>query len=498
MNQYDLVVKNGKVVDPLSQTEKVMNLGIVDGKIFTITLGKIEGKDEIDATGCVVSPGFVDIHTHVDGYVPGGNELLKMGVTSTIGGNCGMYYFETLGNLAQAYEKSEEFDANNVPDSVDFNQTEKDWGDCLDKIDADGYPVNLGMFVGNAALRGMCGLSLDQRDVPANNEQIQKMEAIATKAMKDGAFGVSFGLAYAPGTSKEELVRLFQVASNFNGLASIHPRAFGVEIAGLMRDGVYGQQELIDAAKTTGVKLQIAHIAHQLAFRDVPYNSLVARGLEQIELAQADGVDVTADCLSSVGAGTGVSTGIADLFFYYTDAIEKGTGMKLEQMWKVSTGPHKGQGLTRELFGKLRQHAPFTGIISNAMREDLMVACLIPPYVMISSDIGPTPIPCQTRLLGQYVRENPIFSLSEAVYKLSTLPAIRLGLETKGKIGVGCDADLTIFNPETVDGIIDVVEPERNKASGVEYVVVNGKIALKQGQIISSFAGKTLRHNPWG
>ncbi|MBW2366605.1 MAG: amidohydrolase family protein [Deltaproteobacteria bacterium] len=489
MTQYDLVINNGKVVDPLSKTEKVMNLGIVDDQITTITLNTIKGKNEIDATGCVVAPGFIDIHTHVDGYIPGGNELLKMGVTSAIGGNCGMYYFDK--DFGTIFEDNE---CNDEP--LDFNQIEKDWGECLNTFDEQGFPVNIGMFVGGTALRSMTGLSLEQRDVPANAEQIQKMVEIATKAMNDGAFGVSFGLAYSPGTTKEELVGLFQIAANFNGLASIHPRNFGAGVGGLMRDAIHGQAELIEAAKATGAKLQIGHISHQLALKGIPYNSVVTRGLKQIEDAQGEGVDVMADCLASACAGTGVSTGIADVFFYHTTAIEKSIGVKLEQMWKVASGPYEGQGLTRELFEQLRKEAPRTGIVSNVMREDLMLACLIPPYVMVSSDVGPNPVPSQTKVLGQYVRENPIFSLSEALYKLSTLPAMRLGLESKGKIGVGCDADLTIFNPETVDGVIDN-DHEKNKATGVEYVVVNGKIALEKGEVVSSTAGKSMRHKPW-
>jgi len=125
-----------------------------------------------------------------------------------------------------------------------------------------------------------------------------------------------------------------------------------------------------------------------------------------------------------------------------------------------------------------------------------MLACLIPPYVMVSSDVMSGIIPSQTKVLGQYVRENPILSLSEAIYKTSTLPAIRLGLETKGKIGVGCDADLTIFKQDTVDVVIDQ-DSGQNKSIGIEYVVVNGKIALRQGEVVLSSAGKALRHKPW-
>jgi len=494
MTIYDLVVKNGKVVDPLSETEKVMNLGIVDGKIITITLDNIDGKNEIDATGCIVSPGFIDIHTHTDGNVDGGNFLLKCGVTSAIGGNCGWFFFNT-DMMAALQDENKKFG--------EFGSGKKDWGDCFDLIDEKGYPVNLGMFVGTAALREMSG----QLDInaPANNEHLQKMEELAEKAMNDGAFGVSFGLSYNPGTSKEELVRLFQVASNYNGFASIHPRTHGLGLPGFMRDAVYGQEELIEAAKITGVKLQIGHIAHQLACKGIPYNSLVDRGLKQIEDARAAGVDVMADCFPIVSSGLSVDSPITSALLGKPTLFEKTYGLKVEQAFIVMNGPHKGEGLTKELYATLSKEAPKTVLKGTFMREDLMLATLIPSYVMVSSDCAFYGIsPAQTKVLGQYVREKQVFTLSEAIYKLSTLPAIRLGLENKGKIGVGCDADLTIFNPETVDGIIDVEGmmamdgSDKTEVIGVEYVVVNGKIALKEGQVISSSAGKTLRHQPWG
>jgi len=294
------------------------------------------------------------------------------------------------------------------------------------------------------------------------------------------------------------------VTSNFNGVASIHPRTHGLGMPGIMRDAIYGQAELIDAAKKTGAKLLISHYSQQIAFKSRPYNSLVNRALKQIEDARADGVDIMADCLPVDALGQAIASPILAVCYLNPNLFEKTYGMKLEQAFIIEAGPYKGEGITKELYTKLIKEAPETQFRGTLIREDLMLTSLIPPYVMVSSDILFCIMPVQTKVLGKYVREQQIFTLPEAIYKLSTLPAIRMGLENKGKIGIGRDADLTIFNPETVDGIIDVEGmmamdgSDKTEVIGVEYVVVNGKIALKEGQVISSSAGKTLRHQPWG
>jgi N-acyl-D-amino-acid deacylase len=296
------------------------------------------------------APGFIDIHTHADDVVGAGKFMATIGVTTAIGGNCGSF---------MALEKEErEALLESKEDMMGALQSKEDLGALFARIDQEGYPVNLGMLIGNAALRYWVGA--EDRGAPASEAQIAKMEQLAEVAMAQGAMGVSFGLAYVPGTSSQELRSLFRVAARHGGIASIHPRYHALGFPGFAQDAVAGEEELIEAARATGVKLQIGHIAHQIAFKAKPYDALVKRGLETIERARADGVDVTADCLPIAYFGAAVSESFLDMLV--SPAFEDVYGVRIEDAADIESGPYKGQRLTRELFFRLRQEAPNTAL----------------------------------------------------------------------------------------------------------------------------------------
>ncbi len=483
MPNYDLVIKNGRVMDPASDFEGAYNIGVIDGAITTLTLQEIAGAKEIDARGLVVAPGFVDIHTHVDGLYGGGELMARWGVTTAIGGSCG-----SLTALARqerdALIHSEDDSRNDVEGTEDLES-------LFRRIDAGGYPVNLGMLVPATSLRMRVGAK--DRLAPAD-DQVPHMVELAEADMSQGAFGVSFGLAYVPGTSQKELVELFNVAARHDGIAAIHPRYFAAGLPGFALDAIAGQMELIEAARLTGVKLQIAHIAHQLAFKTRSYGSIVERGLQVIEQAQSEGLDVMADCLPIAFNGAAISEPFMDIVL--SPSVEKHYGVKPEDVLEVVDGPYKGVRLTRERFAQIRKEAPNTPLHIHLMREDLMIRTLLPPYVMVSSDAADNGIPAQLIVLGRMVRELGVLTLMQALYKLSTLPALRLGLERKGRIAVGADADLVVFDPETVQGIVR--SPKPSEIEGVKHVVVNGVPVVEKEKLLQDvLPGKALRYQPW-
>lgn len=487
MQKYDLVVKNGHIMDPASSFDGVLNLGVRNGKLVTLTTDDIPGEVEINAHGLIVSPGFIDVHTHADGESAGAVNLARLGITTAIGGNCGSLFSISKEEFEKLYLESK-------GEIYDLLQYKGDMGAFLEKTAAQGYPINLGMLTGAWYLRLKVGAT-DKRK-PATQEQVQRLAALAEEAMQQGAFGVSFGLAYAPGTSQEELEALFAVAARYDGMAAVHPRYFGPDVFGLSKDAVDGELELIEAARKTRCPLQISHLGYQIDYISQPFDRLFNRSLEAIEQARAEGVDVMADSFPFAFASSVVGEPMTEALF--SPQFRKKTGLDPAKNAIIYFGPHKGEKLTRELYAKLLQEAPNTGFyLPVPVSEELALRSMLPPWVMVCSDSAEMVLqPSQPFVLGRMVRELRMLSLMEALEKMTVLPARRMQLRDKGRIMASADADLVIFDPQQVAGILDAESPAE-KVQGIQYVIVNGVVVLKDGIYQDVRPGKVLRHQVW-
>lgn len=486
---YDLVIRNGLVIDPASRFAGTYTLGVQDGRIATLTTLPIEGRQEIDATGLVVSPGFVDVHTHVDGNRRAGYELVKMGVTSAIAGNCGNFmWFDDLDTMKHRLHEQKDYDVRN------FNRLDRDWSDLLDQVDREGYPVNLGLLVGSATLRLRTGAT--DPNAPATAEQIDRMCAMAAHYIEKGAFGVSFGVMYTPGMVRDELVALFRVAARYQGIAAVHPRHGGTGLPGVVPNALAGHGEVIEVAREVGAKLQLSHIAHQLAFQSRPYDDLTRRGISQVDDARADGVDVMADCMPLAQNVLEIGLPLTAMIFEMLPLVEQNLGRRVHHVMFVKEGPHKGKGLTPELYRQLKVEAPMTAVAVRVMKEDLVIRTLLPDWCFVGSDIGDKFYPAQARVIGNYVREQGAFTLMQALQKCTSVPAERFGLRHKGRIAVGADADFTIFDSETIHGYLPP-GADRSETSGIEHVIVRGTPVMLAGEIRDVMPGRSLRHTPW-
>ncbi|HEX9871124.1 MAG TPA: amidohydrolase family protein, partial [Candidatus Tectomicrobia bacterium] len=336
------------------------------------------------------------------------------------------------------------------------------------------------------ALREAAGVS--DRYAAASPEQLEMMLDLARDAIALGAVGIGFGVAYVPGASREEVLRLFQVAAEAGVPCHLHIRHFGpVPPDNSSLDAV---QEVIAAAAATGASAQVVHIGSMVAAaRDM------RTALWMIEGARARGVDVMADVYPYTAASTGLSTTTFDPGWQ-----ERFGGISYGDLELVSSG----ERLTAETFERYRAQGN-VGAIIHYIPEETIGAALAHPLVMVASDGviengrgHPRGAGTFARVLGRYVREQNVIPLAEAIRKMSLMPAQRLErsvpqMARKGRLSPGSDADVVVFDAGAVGDRATFADPAQRSA-GMRYVVVSGRLVVDDGRLIEGERrGRPLR-----
>jgi N-acyl-D-amino-acid deacylase len=444
---FDLAINNGVVLDPVDG-EYVSNIGVSTGKIEKIDSDFLKGRVNIDLNGEKVAPGFIDIHMHggeVNApcifYAEIFDYMALMGVTTCVGGNCGLGSSEIL-----KWEKS-------------------------------GLPVNYLCLVGHGALREKAGCT--DRYRPASNNELAKMIALLEEDLEGGSLGLSFGLEYTPGAPIDELIKLCRVVSRYpNKLVSAHYRFDAAR-------ALEAIAELIIVARDAGVRFQISHLNSCTAFGQTD------EGLRMIDAAYREGVDLGVDAYPYAAFSTFIGSAVFD-----PGCFEK-WGVSYDAVL-VCEGRYRGQRCSEEIFNYIRKHEPDSLVVAFVMREEEVVRAIRHPLVMIASDGilkegkgHPRAAGAFPRVLGRYVREERHLDLVSAVKKMTLMPAERLGFAAKGRIKEGFDADLTIFNGDT---IIDraTFENPTEPPFGIEYVFVNGIKVVEKGRLTGNLPGAFL------
>ncbi|MBB3110897.1 N-acyl-D-aspartate/D-glutamate deacylase [Paenibacillus phyllosphaerae] len=435
--QYDIVITGGRVINPETKLDQEgLNVGITGDTIEVVTAKPLQGKKVIDATGLVVSPGFID-NLSYDPNPLGVWQKIGDGVTSNIAMHGG-------------------------------TSTPKAW---YAHYERDMPPVNFGASFFYTQARNQFKLS---RYEAAKPEQIAKLREQAEDALNNGALGISFSLEYVPGISKEEIIPLMELAQEYNVPVYFHGRYSDAEAPGTELEGT---QELITYAEETGAAVHIDHI------NSTGGTFSMTEALSLIDAARAQGYDITACTYPYDYWGTYLNSarfdeGWQDRFrISYNDLQIAGTTERL----------------TEQTFRQYQKEGKLA--VAYAIPPQAVIDAFKAPYVMIGSDAilepghnnHPRASGTFARAIGLYVREQQVMSLMDGIAKLSLMPAQRLEkqapeLRKKGRIAKGMDADIVIFDYNTINDRSTVEQPDLMSA-GINVVIVAGQVALEDGKL---------------
>ncbi len=501
--QYDVVIKNGRVVDGSGNPWQRADIAIQDGKIVRIgTVDATSAKQVIDAVGQVVAPGFIDVHTHVEGSIvktPLAPNFLYDGVTTLITGNCG----------------------GSADDLTVF----------FDSLRIIGIAPNVAAMVGhNTVRRQVMKMAFRQPTAP---EQA-RMEDLVEQAMKAGAVGLSTGLIYTPGTwaNTDEVVGLAKQAAKYGGVYASHIRNEGADVKTAVA-------EAIQIGRLAGIPVEISHF--KVASKPIWGSSTETVAL--VEAARREGIDVTVDqypytasstSLESIGPSWALADGDSAVLLRLTNPTSRAK-IKGEMLMSLKKNLRKNyeyavvsmyrpdttyngmsiaainQKLGRkanadtevETIFDLMTRAELKRIqmVYHTMSEEDVATILRYPNTMIASDAGvaqfgsamphPRAYGTNARVLGRYVRDKKVIPLEEAIRRMTSLPAQRFRLTGRGLLQPGYAADIVIFNENTV-GDAATYEVPHAYSTGFSHVLVNGTPVIANGKQTDVRPGKVL------
>lgn len=463
---YDVVIKGGRVIDPESGRDEVADIGIRGGSIAAISATPLKGRKTLDASGQVVSPGFIDLHAHGQDAKGEYYQLLD-GVTTAIDMEIGAMPIASFLNEMQG-------------------KALINYGASAAHICARIEVISAKSCGGHAATRG--GLTMDNAALvtPTTPEQEAAIVSALDREIAAGALGYGLGIEYTPGASRGEIYDVFKAAAVTRAPVFVHVRTRPLDPAPGVPIAV--AQEVIADAAVTGAPLQIVHL-HSTGLRDTP--TLI----DMVKRARQRGLDITSEAYPY----TAGSTSIGSEFF--RDGWQERSGIGYGDLqW-----PATGERLTRESFERYRREQPNAAVVVHMIPEDVVDAVIAEPEISIASDgmpwvtSGEHPRGAGTysRVLGRYVRERRTLGLMAALRKMALMPAQRLEavspqMARKGRIKLGADADIAIFDPATVADAATFEKPMQASV-GIRHVLVNGQPVVRDGKLVRNvFPGEAI------
>jgi N-acyl-D-amino-acid deacylase len=496
----DILIRNGRILDGTGNSWRYGDVAIKDGKILKIgNLTNINASKIIDAKGMIVSPGFIDVHTHIEGdelKTPTADNFIHDGVTTVVTGNCG--------------------------------SSNTDIKKYLQKIDSIKLSINVATLIGHNDVRKAVMGTANRK---ATEDELKKMESIVEDAMKNGAVGFSTGLIYIPGaySNTDEVLRLAKVAARYKGIYASHMRDEGDSVVPAINEALY-------IGKEANMPVEISHFK-------LSGQQNWGRSKETVPMiikAREEGIDVTIDQYPYTASSTNLGTLLPDEiladgqdslnarlskpevrkyvreymltklkkrklkhFSYpvvaYYRADTTFNGKSIEQVNLMMHRKHKAKYETETVMDMMQKGG--AGMVFHGMGDEDVERIMKYPFNMFASDAGirvwgqgsphPRGYGTNARVLSEYVRDKKIISLEEAIRRMTSLPAQKFGFNDRGLLKEGYAADILIFNENEVQDISTYDKPHAY-SKGFKYVIVNGQTVVEDEKHLGTRSGKAL------
>lgn len=499
----DIILRHGKIIDGTGNPWYYGDVAIKDGKIYkTGNLSVMPAKQVLDATGLIIAPGFIDVHTHIEGDEvknPFANNFIADGVTTVITGNCGT--------------------------------SKVDIGKYFSMLDSLHISINVASLIGHNDVREAV-MGDANRDPTA--AELEQMKAIVDKAMQDGAAGFSTGLIYLPGTYAKtpEVVALAKEAAKYNGVYATHMRSEGDSVTQAIN-------EALNIGRQANIPVEISH------FKVGGQNNWgrSRQTLAMIIKARQEGLDVTIDQYPYTASSTSLRTLLPDWVLADSKdsmrarlsnaAIRKGVikdmlahlhnrrlkhfsyavvayykpdttfnGKSIEAINLLMKRKHTAAAEAQTVIDMLMKDN--AGMVFHGMSEEDVKYIMQYPYDMFGRDAGirlfnagmphPRGYGANARVLGKYVREEKVLLLEEAIRRMTSLPAQKFHFTNRGLLRPGFAADVVVFDENTVKDLATYQKPHQY-STGFKYVFVNGQLTLQDGKHTGARNGMVLRNN---
>jgi N-acyl-D-aspartate/D-glutamate deacylase len=446
-SDFDLVILNGRVIDPETKLDGIRHLGIRGGRIAAVSNLELKGARTVDAKGLVVAPGFIDPISHGQNLE---NDRLQLmdGVTTKLQMEAG-----ALDVAAWYGEQS---------------------GKRM---------IHYGCGASHTKARGKVLGDKRSEEGVATDSEVSQMKAIVDKGLRDGGLGVGFGLEYEPGSTRWEVLEMFRVAGKHHASCHVHTR-YGTLME--QQSNLTAISEVMTASLVSGAPIHIVHLPSMAL-------SMTPRVLQVIQEAQARGFDITCDFYPYTAFGTGIDSEV------FAPGWQQRFGIDFKDLEWAKTH----ERLTAETFEKYRREGGM--VMAHAIPESAVRAAVQSSATMVGSDGGldkgvghPRSSGTFCRVLGRYVREEKLIDLPTAIEKMSLRPARRFenrcpDFKRKGRVQVGADADLVVFDAKTVSDRATFDQPAL-PSQGMRYVLLNGRLAVEEGKLKEeSRFGKAMR-----
>lgn len=496
----DILIRNGRILDGSGNSWRYGDVAIKDGKILKIgNFTGISASKIIDAKGMIITPGFIDVHTHIEGdelKTPTADNFIHDGVTTVITGNCG--------------------------------SSNTDIKKYLQRIDSIGISINVATLIGHNDVRKAVMGTANRK---ATEEELKKMETIVDEGMKNGAVGFSTGLIYIPGaySTTDEVLRLAKIAAKYKGVYASHMRDEGDSIVQAINEAIY-------IGKEAQMPVEISHFK-------LSGQQNWGRSKETVPMiikARQEGIDVTIDQYPYTASSTSLSTLLPDeilsdgqdsinarlsrpevrkyvtnymlaklkkrklkhfsypvVAFYRSDTTFN--GKSIEQVNQMMHRKHKAKYETETVMDMMQKGG--ASMVFHGMSDEDVERIMKYPFNMFASDASirvwgqgsphPRGYGTNARVLSEYVRNKKIISLEEAIRRMTSLPAQKFGLNDRGLLREGYAADILIFDENEVQDLSTYDKPHAY-SKGFKYIIVNGQIVAEEEKHLGTRSGKAL------